>query len=413
MNYTLSLLAPIHIGSGTSLTPFDWVLTPTVLTAINVDRVVAGNPQRAEALNRCLERDVLHFALSDFLLPEERANPEFLRYSAEIDTLTIAILQEELRRGRALEIAACLKIPVSEQLYIPGSALKGAFRTALAYTALQSDATLFNAWKQRLAEIDWRDPDREIDELIFRGASQNPYADGLKTLQFSDSSPLPAKERTLAVGALKTLSLTAERKKELPKQGTLYKQLAQLRATMTEQLHSPLKPGWVLQEIIKAGTTFSGAFAWNEQHLRNVQTQRLLQRNAPPQITTFTEHLIQAANTFAADLCDWELRFFERHVEGVDVTPVVTFYRTLREQIQHADPGSAFICLGQGLGWHKRTIGMLLERDPTFNFKRLRRDLRLADDRLSFEFPKSRKLLMQSAADIQGVLGWVQIECKA
>jgi CRISPR/Cas system CSM-associated protein Csm5 (group 7 of RAMP superfamily) len=385
-------------------------LTPTALVAINLERVVAGNPQRTEDLNRRLERDALHFSLADFLTPEEQANPAIHRYSASIDNLTKLILQEELRKGDGLDVAVCLKIPVAEQVYIPGSALKGAFRTALAYAVLQADATLFNVCKQRLEQIDWRQPDRALNELIFWGAGQGPQADFLKTLQFSDSSALPATEQTLAIGKLKTLSLTAAPKKDLPKQGTLYKQLEHLRATLAEQLHSPLKPGWTLQEVVKIGTTFTGTLALDERLLRDAQAQRLLRWNAPHQANLSTDQLLRAANTFAADICDWELRFFEQRVAGIDVAPVVAFYRNLRAYIKDASPDVGFVCLGQGGGWHKLTIGMLLERDPTFNFKRLRRDLQLADDRLSFEFPKSRKLLMTSATDIQGVLGWVKVE---
>jgi hypothetical protein len=55
------------------------------------------------------------------------------------------------------------------------------------------------------------------------------------------------------------------------------------------------------------------------------------------------------------------------------------------------------------------TVGMLLENDPEFDFKNLRKRLRLADKRLEFEYPKSRKVLMEDEREVKGVLGWVKI----
>ena len=97
-------------------------------------------------------------------------------------------------------------------------------------------------------------------------------------------------------------------------------------------------------------------------------------------------------------------------MQDIDVKTVLDFYRDLKCQINNAEDSTCYLCLGQGVGWHKMTIGMLLERDRNFDFRKLRRTLRLADRRLQFEYPKSRKLLMKSADEIQAVFGWVKIQ---
>ena len=56
------------------------------------------------------------------------------------------------------------------------------------------------------------------------------------------------------------------------------------------------------------------------------------------------------------------------------------------------------------------TIGLLLQKDQRFAFKALRKELRLAPDRLDFDYPKSRKLLMKSEQEIQTVYGWVELQ---
>ena len=96
-------------------------------------------------------------------------------------------------------------------------------------------------------------------------------------------------------------------------------------------------------------------------------------------------------------------------MQGLDGTPVLRFYTGLKTLIEQADAHTCYLCLGEGAGWNKRTIGMLLEQDEHFDFKKLRKTLRLAHERLNFEYPKSRKMLMKSDDEVQAVFGWVRI----
>lgn len=410
MNYHVTILSPVHIGNGNSRTPFDFIITDGQLVVVNLAKVLAGNPQRVDALNRQIERDPVHFSLSDFLTPEERSSPGGQVYSADLDASTKSVFHEQLRKGDKLDVAEMSKTPINAHIYLPGSTLKGAFRTAVAYAALRTYPPLWQALKQRLEHIDWRWSDEAVEDLLFCGAQTEPAYDFFRTVSFSDSSGVTATEQTLQIGKMKILSLKPTPKKEMPKQGTMYKQLETLRSSLTTRLNSPLKPWWTLLELVKPGVTFTGTTAWEERFMHDARAKKIVQWKAPHQTEFTIEQILKAANLFAAEICAWELNFFERQVEGLDVTPIISFYRDLQAQIQHAAPLQAYLCLGQGAGWHKVTIGMLLERDLAVNFKRLRRDLRLAEDRLNFEYPKSRPLLMQSVDLPQGVPGWVAIQ---
>lgn len=408
-NYEITVLSPVHIGTGEKITPFEFVATEGKFVVIDLARVLQANPNRAKDLNTQLEQDASHFSLSGFLTPEEQANKTFRKYAAVLGETTNTVLQDEWQKAKEMDVAAYIKTPLAHQVYIPGSSLKGAFRTALAYRIFQTDESAFEELKTRLQKVNWRWSDEAVNELIFCGDRRTPQYDLFKALRFSDSSTLPADEKTLEIGTMKVLSLSALRKKELPKHGTMFKQLQELRATMTTQAHSPLKPWWAFQEILRPGTVFTGDVAVEEHLLHNPLAQRRLRWNAPYQADFSIEKLRNAANTVAKDICDWELHFFERLVEGIEVTPIVNFYRHLKTQIDQAGETECYLCLGQGAGWHKMTVGMLLERDKAFDFRKLRRELRLAHEHLNFQFPKSRKLFMKSAEEIRSVSGWVKI----
>jgi hypothetical protein len=92
---------------------------------------------------------------------------------------------------------------------------------------------------------------------------------------------------------------------------------------------------------------------------------------------------------------------------------VTEFYRTLLAKVQAASPGMAYLSVGRGAGWHKLTPGILVARHLSqADFAEFRRVYRLAAsgnfDRLSFVFPKSRKVVVEGER-AAAPLGWVQL----
>ena len=410
MNYQITLLSPVHIGSGRALTPLDFALVNGGFAVMNLRKLLHAAPERAEEFASQAVRQSSRFSLTDFLTEAERRNSEFHHYCVALDRSNDTLLREEFEQKGAVDVAEVLKTPFDHQLYIPGSSLKGAFRTAFAYSVFRDDEKLFQTLKERLENVDWSCSDEAVNDLIFWDDIRSPHVDLFRAFRISDSSSAAATPETLAIGALRVLSLYEIRTEERPRQGTMFKQLEAIRHNLSTRERSPLKPGWTFVEVLPTDSAFQGSLALDEQLLRHESARKILRWNSRHHRMSW-EALIKAANTFAFDLCQWELDFFETEVNGVDVAPIVGFYRNLRTQISQADSRQCFLRVGYGGGWHNLTIGLLAEKASDFNFRKLRKELRLAPNRLQFPYPKSRKLLMASAEAIDAPLGWIRLEC--
>ena len=407
MKYELKVLSPVHVGTGKKITPFEFAFSDGTFVVVDMDKVLEANPRRADDLNDRLSLDSVRFSLSEFLKKEEIENTAFWKYSAALDPGTKQVLREELHKAKDMDVDECIKTTADCQVYVPGSSLKGVFRTALAYSTFQRDEKLYKELKTRLERIDWRRSDEAVNELIFWGARNDPKYDLFKILSLSDSSSLPANEQTLEIGKMKILSLTSEAQKPISPVDSRFAVLQQLRSS---QQRSPMKHWWTIQEVLKPGISFIGTVSIANSLLHNTDAKKLLKWKKPHQRDFSQAALIQAANIFALDICKWELNFFEKEVNGIEVKPILDFYNTLKHQIEHAEKNICYLCIGQGAGWHKMTIGMLLENDKSLDFRKLRKTLRLAQDRLNFEFPKSRKLLMKSEDEFDSVFGWLEVK---
>jgi CRISPR-associated protein Csm5 len=406
MNYHITLLSPVHIGSGKHLTPLDFACVDDILVVPNLKRLLHAAPHRAKELGAQIAREQGQFSLTTFLSADECRQSTYRLYSASLGQSARTLFDNDAQR----DVAEFLKTPLESRMYIPGSSLKGAFRTALAYGVFRRSDIAFQALKEFLQQGNWRQADKAVNELVFWGARRHPKYDLFRALRIDDSSTLPATPETLQIDTLKILSLYESRKPTKPRQGTMFKQLEAIRQNLSTHERSPLKPGWTFLETLPAGTAAQGTCGIDNHLLQNQYARNALGWKAEHQKTFSKELLLGTANAFALDICQWELDFFEQHVQGIDVSSVTAFYRDLHARISQAGSSQCYLCMGHGAGWHKSTLGLLLEKDPAFNFRKLRKDLRLASDRLQFPYPKSRKVLMKSADEMQAVPGWVCLE---
>ncbi|HEY9231132.1 MAG TPA: hypothetical protein VIS78_03275, partial [Blastocatellia bacterium] len=117
---------------------------------------------------------------------------------------------------------------------------------------------------------------------------------------------------------------------------------------------------------------------------------------------------------FAGDLCQWETEYFTAFATAsreVDVEPVLEFYKYLAAEIRSAPPHTLYFSIGHGSGWHKLTVGLLLEKRLSGErFAELRRSLKLADRHTDFAYPKSRKLVMGGENRADSPFGWVRLD---
>lgn len=357
---TLSLLTPMHIGNGRELlNEYDYAIHKGKTWRINEDALLdeqdVDDPRLAEQLARTKPKDLLNPA--DF-----HADSGLFRYVLEGTPRSEAegaVLREQI------------KTPFDKP-YLPGSSLKGALRTALAWYA----------WKASGMRPEVRDLGRsakwaaqEYEHQLF---GQNPNHDLLRVLHVGDSEPLePA--RLMIVNA-----------RVLNRAGGLGSPI-ELEA---------LKPDTPISLKIKLDRVLFSD--WARHGGLDLQGSGALGR------------LAQVVQAHSAEQIRREVAWFEK-IPGA--TRVLQFY----QQLAQARLGSTrcLVRLGWGTGWEGKTFGSRLQEDPQF-MERIIQDFRLARGRRQpgDPFPKSRRVAVAFARAQNGQVtetaatpfGWALME---
>lgn len=361
--YTLkvSVLTPLHIGSGEDLLhEYDYAIhngrTWRLNDAALLEAQDVDDPALAETLARTPPARLLRPA--DF-----RPDSPFFRY----------VIQGTPRsQAEGAQVREQLK-DAFDRPYLPGSSLKGALRTALAWVAWGQMGL-----KPELGKLgrrrEWAA--QEYEHMIF---GPNPNHDLLRALQVSDSQPVGV-ERLMLVNA-----------RVLNRTGTLGSPI-ELEA---------IRPDTVFELTLKLDLALFDDWARRrELRLRGAEWLR----NLPAVIQAHTRQRIAQ-----------EIAWFRDVGNGVRLRD---FYE---KQLGAARLGAsqALLQLGWGTGWEGKTFGSHLQRDRAF-LERVIRDYRLARGRRQpgDPFPKSRRVLVTVVQDSQGrrretpasPLGWVLVE---
>jgi len=121
------------------------------------------------------------------------------------------------------------------------------------------------------------------------------------------------------------------------------------------------------------------------------------------------KRICEAVNTFAADVCKWEQKYF-RQVDEFGCDTIVRFYEGLLSYVEEVKTrtDTLLLSIGQGSGWHKMTVGLLLEKAmPKDQFDRIRTGT--SRRREEFQYPKSRKLVMRADQIVWAPFGWIAL----
>ncbi len=389
--YHLDILTPVHIGSGQSLSPLEYLLVPHFIP-FDLGRLLESDPSKAEqlaiALSRLASSQLTSTSLHNLITPEVASDQRCWQYQATISQSTRSLLEDQIKRGQG-EVKTAIKSPTF-QVYIPGTSLKGALRTAFEYFLLRQrlsqDVDLLeymirdNRFKNQI--------DQQLTKVLFRRAKDQATHDLFRTLQVSDSSlcrPAEAleiiSEQVLSVSINKTGRGRVDRGNDETKR-------------------------WVtFLEVIRPGTRLQGKIEFTENLLsQNRIIEQLGWRNEREYLNL--EHLCRFVNTFAQDIFSRESLYFQQ-VRGFDVSAIKSFYTELGQRLQNPQPGECYLSLGHGSGWHKMTVGLLLEKHLPARFDQLVRTGK-ARQRQDFQYPKTRKLVMQNG-NPHSPLGWVRL----
>ena len=372
MRYEIEVISPVHVGSGGTISPIEYVVEDNFYR-VDMDRLFED--KRFDTDGFIEDAKAGAFYLGRFA-PE--VAKEHVRYALDISESARTNLQG-LIGSPSSEVREHIK--TKDEAYIPGSSIKGAIRTAILWWVLKNDADRFDRAKKHLNNlvrsrdrVDKKRVDDEIEKLVF-GA--DPTEDILKALQVSDTSAVNVKE--LRIEEVRTLTTT--------QQGHNWKGFY----TYVEAL----KPGTKLALETKIDEFLLEDDAASELHFEN---KKGLVREIP-----------RICNEFADMFIEDEIRFFRQYNRPRELDDVLEFYEMLRERRKE---DSFLLHLAWGSGWHGMTVGRLLQGEPDFDFFGLRKRFSLGKRRnqqfLVSEFPKTRRIVFKHGKP-KYPLGWLKI----
>ncbi len=376
-NCTLTTLTPIHIGSGEKFGKIDYVFHNNFLTIVDIDKLIAQlkNPV---ALSNEIERAGKNFSMELFLK------------SQKINIENVELYTTDCPKAPTGEVIVHIK-ESSNLPFIPGSSIKGAIRTALLWNVLKEDASIckrvedaVNQDLQKLTNDIKKNPNRQkriiegskrkigkkAEEIVF---GENPNYDLLRALQISDT--ICAGIDNLQISEVNIMSAVSD--------GYKWKEII------------------VFLESLKIGTKLEGSLKIDEFLLED-KIAKLLKFNGKQELI---RKISEICNYFASEFIENEIKFYNKY----KLSQLAAEYERLANLIPPSKEGF-LLHFGWGSGWHGMTIGRLLQEDPDFDFKDLRRTFSLGKRGID-EFPKTRKIVFERNQP-KYPLGWVNISLK-
>lgn len=359
---TLRTLSPVHIGTGNEWRlGFDFILYNGQTWILDEDAVLESKEDH-------LKPDTHgHYPLPGNLLTEaDLKDPSLFRY----------VLRGQPPSEKAdARMKPFIKDPY-DCAYIPGSSLKGAFRTALAWTG----------WKEMRLPMPRRDDigrsrswaGKSLEGRLF---GKDPNHDLLRALQVSDlHGPQKPGEGLIAVKA-QVLTL-----------GAAQSPVGLEALTGEMEFHGSLTIDDALFSSMAEKLGFSNRRQWLDQLLPRAQ------RHSRARLKRLTEWFEAVAPP------------------APSAERIAGFYRQLLS-IELA-PSQAFIQLGWGTGWDGKTFWTHIQQDE-FLFEQLISDFRLdkagksSRRRPGDPFPTSRRVVVSGKGDASKPIapfGWVLVD---
>jgi len=357
-------LSPLHIGSGTELLlGYDLVPHRGHTYRVDEDAVLEQALVQAESAGEAAMNRLLAGRPAAELLEESdfaRGSPLFRYYMPGMPFTTTpgAKAQEQLK-------------DVYDRIYLPGSSLKGALRTVLAwgfYTRQGEKPDLAQLRRSR----SWASQDLERE--IF---GRDPNHDWLRAVHVEDSQPLPPN-------------------------GHLSMRTVRVYPTQTRD-SSGLN---VDVEAVEPGTVYHTAITVDEYGFQGEIARQLDWQGK----RAWLGQLVTLGKEYARERLLKEVAFFKNH-RGPQTA--LGFYAALVKQLLEGElaDDEFLLQVGWGTGWESKTLGSGLLRQDDVAFERLLDQYRMTKERnrqVGDPFPKSRTLALQGGEPALP-LGWVRV----
>ena len=409
MDMTLRTLSPVHIGSGNDIEPFDYVTREGVYSRVNFEafseRLFDLNPdhltrlsmwitetaERIDELDRRRKKDRdrrrefqnelnemrRNFTLSHFATHQARSAALSDQLMADDD---LAYYRCAINTDRQYQLKEQIKT-ANHELYIPGSSLKGALRTALAFAVLtEADEGFKKRLRKRLEHYPdkarrLRNPrDRrhleaqlgeEIEQAVFRcgvktkksASFSDVHFDLMRGMQVSDTFDADAQ---LAVLLANTFVRQVDRRHP-GRTPSLVPQVPVLLETLLPQgqrsfsVRLNVNLGFVRRaqpgsEWIELDERFERLFGFSRVALQKMD-------DATASSLTL-KRILNACQTFSVAIVKEEVRWAEQF-DRSDTGRILNFYNRLK-----ALSDCVLVRLGWGSHFMSTTVLLALRDDP-------------------------------------------------
>lgn len=348
---TVETLSPIHIGSGNGdlLLDYDYVVEGNRAIVIDIDRLL------------------------------EDVSEERLETVAEDPKLSLLLLPEKIDEYKAYEMAIATGHPhrirqhikdAFDRLYIPGSSLKGALRTALIWSAHHGALTL--------GGIGQRNDSTKADDSVEAGLLDydplDTHSDLLRALRLTDAYP----QNSIVPRALQ-ISVFSLRGQPPS---------LQLRGEPT------------FLEAIPRGAVIDTTLTLDRYILRPERRVRGIYHFRRRH---FFDQLIDRCREFSSQLIKLELDFYS----DCGIWKLQGFYEALVKRQASLQPGEFLLPIGWGTGWLGKTIGTKLTRGEVSTVADNYHLEKWQGPLFPEVFPKTRRLVGDRQASEP--LGWVRM----
>ncbi|HIQ05243.1 MAG TPA: type III-A CRISPR-associated RAMP protein Csm5 [Anaerolineae bacterium] len=357
---TVELLSPLHIGSGTELLlDYDIVPYGEHTYRVNEEALLEQALLQAESEGAAAVNQVLAGRPAAELLTEaDFADPHspLFRYvmpGTPFTTTAGAKVQEQIK-------------DVHDQLYLPGSSLKGALRTVLAWGIYAGQKRKPDLGKLKRSRSWAAQP---LEQELF---GRDPNRDFLRALHVEDSAPLEAAD-----------------------------------ALRLEQVQ--VYPGGtpIDVEAVRAGVVFHLTIAVDEYGFQDEAARQLGWQEK----RAWLGQLVALGKAYAGERLAAEAEFFKGR-GGPQAT--LGFYVARIKQVAEGElaDDEFLLQVGWGTGWESKTLGSGLLRQDDAAFERMLRQYRMTKEKGREEgdpFPKSRTLALRGGEPALP-LGWVRVK---
>lgn len=380
----LEVLTPIHIGTREGrLGPTEFVAAGGMVHLIDEDR---------------LGRLLMNRNLVDAFVMEVRKGPlhlaSFLRNTARLR------IPEDLH-----QVCSFFPIPggdpnmqdfrpvtrdASGQLYIPGSSLKGVFRTALLYRILKKNQAILSSATSKISKDDppaiqkWRKfyshqwlQEKHVQSFALPGAKAGPNSDILRCLTVRDAYPVGKVEtRVIKVNFISRMG-----------NGTLY---------WSQDKKSP-RDLFIWVEAVTAGT-FRMELSWD-----NVLYSYFQKSNqGRPLPVSGLQDLLQAVKEMNDDLVSHEQGFYSRAgaAQGANAHSAAEALKNW-----YCSRSERLFRVGFGSGMLSTTVGLVLDQA----LRQKIRDACGSGARPGDPAPKSRRVWRKAETEVLP-MGWFAIK---